>query len=265
MVELDLPLPHGALCNAEAACTADLVRTGVITWAGQALATDAKGSVTGWPASGNGPTAIPTDPNTGHGQIGAAGDLGGLQCRDGVHCGLVAMDAAPDAGHLSLALRYLPPWLGEAKTLITLNTGGGAKKSAGQNYLYLAEAEGILTLKDDLGLIALDLAAPAMDGPRLVIFSVTGPALSLALLGPGGKLTCTRAMAASPILTGTGHLFIGCRNQRPGLTKTLGAALIADIWLWPGASLLGGNTSRDHAALLAMRRFWLWSEASDGL
>ncbi len=63
-----------------------------------------------------------------------------------------------------------------------------------------------------------------------------------------------------PVLTGPASLFIGCRNQRPGLTKTLGGALIADVWLWPGRALLVSDDPADRTALTALRRFVLWSD-----
>lgn len=258
MILLDDNLPPGALCAAEGALAAALADSGAIWWAGGALIADATGAAIGWPAADGGPTAHPTDPNTGNGQIGAAGDLAGLQCRDGVHCGLVAQDVAPNAGRVTLALRYLPPWLGEAKTLVTLNTSGGAKKSAADNYLYLSEAEGHLIAKDDAGLVAAHIPVTAQDAPRLAIVTLDGAGLSLAVLGGGA----TSATASGPVLSGMGHLFIGCRNQRSGLTKTLGGALIADIWLWPGRALLGSDRPEDRAALLAMRRFWLWAEGA---
>ena len=262
MIEIGQNLPPGALCDATGALAADLATGGAIWWQGAALRTDETGAVTGWPAANAGLLAHPTDPNIGNGQIGQAGDLIGLQCRDGVHCGLVAMDALPQADHVSLALRYLPPWLGEAKTLITLNTGGSAKKIAGQNYLYLSEAEGVLTLKDDAGRCTIEIAAPAQDAPRLVLFALYGAQLSLAVIGTGGTMTKASATASAPILSGAGHLFIGCRNQRPGLAKTLGGALIADIWLWPGRAVLGSDAPADRATVLAMRRFWLWAEGA---
>jgi hypothetical protein len=259
MITLDDHLPPGALCDAEGALAAALADDGAIWWAGSGLIADATGAVTGWRAGAGGPVAVPTAPNNGHGQIGEAGDLTGLLCRDGVHCGLVAQDVAPDAGRVTLAARYLPPWGGaEAKTIVTLNTNGGAKKTEGGNYLYLSEAEGQITVKDDAGGIALHLPAPAQDGPRLVLVSLDSARLAVAVMGGQRH----RGDAQSPILSGMGHLFVGCRNQRPGLTKTLGAALICDVWLWPGRTLLGSDRAEDRASCLALERFWLWSEGA---
>lgn len=258
---LDLPdrLPPGALCDGtDALLAAALAPSAPHWWAGTELIADATGAVTGWGAKLGARIARPTEPNTGNALIGAAGDMTGLQCRDGLHCGLVVEDIAPAAGTATLAARYLPPVGEDAKTVVTFNTGGAARKGAGENYLFLSEAEGVITVKDDNGLVEAALPAPQGDAPRLVVASLAGERLAVTL--PGGARVEVRARA--PVLNGAASLFIGCRNHRPGLTKTLGGALIADVWLWPGRALLMPADDTDRAALTALRRFWLWSEGA---
>ncbi len=137
-----------------------LTETQALWWTGADLTADRTGAVTAWPDRLTARVARPTTPNTGNGLISEAGDLAGLQCRDGLHCGLVAEDVAQDAATVTLAARYLPPYGEDAKTILTFNTGGGAKKSASENYLFLSETDGSLTVKDDKGLIDLTLPAP---------------------------------------------------------------------------------------------------------
>lgn len=258
---LDLPdrLPPGALCDAGEDLLAEAMTAArALWWTGADLTADKTGAVTAWPDRITGRSARPTAPNTGNGLIGDAGDLSGLQCRDGVHCGMVAEDVAQDAATMTLAARYLPPWGEDAKTILTFNTGGGAKKSASENYLFLSEAEGTLTVKDDKGLVDLTLPAPGADLPRLILVSLDRDRLAVEVIG-GAK---AEAQARAPVLTGPGHLFFGCRNQRPGLTKTLGGALIADVWLWPGRALLLSDEPSDSKALMALRRFLLWADGA---
>ena len=257
MLELSDRLPPGALCDAGETLLAEaLAEAGAYWWAGADLRTDATGAVTLWPDRSAGNTARPTDPSTGNGLAGAAGDLSGLQCRDGLHCGMVAEGVAQDAATATFAARYLPPWGEDAKTILTFNTGGGAKKSPSENYLFLSEAEGILTVKDDKGLIDLTLPAPAPDLTRIVLVSLARDRLAVEIMG-GPQ---AQAQARAPVLSGPGALFIGCRNHRPGLTKTLGGALIGDVWLWPGRALLLSDAPEDAAALRALRRFVLWAD-----
>lgn len=257
MLELPDRLPPGALCDAAGEVLArDLAATGALWWTGPGLIADATGAVTGWSARLGDRVARPTEPNTGNGLIGEAGDMTGLQCRDGIHCGLVAEGVADDAGTVTLAARYLPPCGEEARTVLTFNTGGAARKAEGENYLFVSEAEGAIRVKDDLGRVEATLPAPAGDAPRLVVASLAGARLAVEVLG-GDR---AEARARAPVLSGPASLFFGCRNQRPRLLKTLGGALIADVWLWPGRALLMPSDAADRAALAALRRFHLWSE-----
>jgi hypothetical protein len=256
MLELPDRLPPGALCDgSDDLLAADLALTGAHWWHGAGLTADATGAVTGWTARMGARPARPTDPNTGNALIAEAGDITGLQCRDGLHCGLVIEDVTTAAATATLAVRYLPPPGEDAKTLVTFNTGGAAKKTAGENYLYLSEAEGRVTVKDDKGLVEATLPAPTGDTPRIMIASLAGDRLAVEVMGHDRA----EVQARGPVLTGPASLFIGCRNHRPGLTKTLGGALIADVWLWPARALLMPADDADRAALTAMRRFWLWA------
>ena len=153
------------------------------------------------------------------------------------------------------ACRALPaaPCEGRTGPFVTFNTGGAAKKTAGENYLYLSEAEGRVTVKDDNGLVEATLPAPTGDTPRIMIASLAGDRLAVEVMGHDRA----EVQARGPVLTGPASLFIGCRNHRPGLTKTLGGALIADVWLWPGRALLMPGDETDRTALTALSRFRL--------
>lgn len=259
MLELDHDLPPGALCDRAAdALHAALADLPALWWHGDeaAFATDPKTrAIAAWRPRMGRPDAVPTAPNTGNALIGDAGDLTGLQCRAGVHSGLVADAAVDDAATATLALRYLPPHDDAALTLLTLNTGGAARKSDGENYLFLSESDGILTVKDDAGLVELTLPLPAPDQPRMVIVSLAGDRLAATVQG-GASVT---AMARAPVLSGAASLFFGCRNHRPGLLKTLGGALIADVWAFPGRALLLSDLPEDTATLTALNRYALWA------
>jgi hypothetical protein len=257
MLEVTDHLPPGALCGAGAdILTAALTASGAIWWATSGLSADKTGAVTHWTDQSGTRVARPTAPNSGNGQIGEAGDLAGLQCRDGLHCGMIAEDVARDAATVTLAARYLPPYGEDAKTVLTYNTGGGARKSADDNYLFLSEADGVLTIKDDRGLIEATMPAPKDDMVRLVTVSLARDRLAVSMFGGA----FVHVQAGAPVLSGPASLFIGCRNQRSGLTKTLGGALISDVWLWPDRAVLLSDDPTDQAALMALRRFALWAD-----
>jgi hypothetical protein len=244
---IDLPdaVPATALCAAPvAALGADLAGSGAFWWHGADLGQDF------WPARLGEAGAVPTDPNSGTWSTGRHGPETGLQCIPGTHCGFVAPSAAPEAGIATLAIRWVTPPGAEARTLLTLNTGGAARKAEGENYLFLSETEGALTAKDDAGFVAAELPCPG-PGPHLAVASLDGDRLALFLDSAEAHATAT-----APVLHGPASLFLAARNQRPKLFKTLGGALILDAWLWPGRALLAEPES---SLLTALRRYHLWA------
>lgn len=249
-----MDLPPGALCDDPAGVLAqDTGHRPVHWWAADGLREEAAlGGVSQWHPRLGTVTAQRTDPNTGNGARDGAGPLGGLRLQDGVHCGMVAEGVVPDAAQASVAVRYLPPETGETRTIWTLNTGGAARKSAGENYVYLSEADGVVTVKDDAGSVALSLPAPPVGDARLIVVTLWGTRLAARIIGGAEG----HAEAAVPVLKGPARLFIGCRNQRPKLLKTLGGALVCDVMLWPGGNLLAAG----DGTLRALERFALWSE-----
>ena len=257
MIDLDTPLPPGALCTPPPAYLAKLLPEGTQWWRGATdqFETDPKTrAITAWRPALGPQTLHPTEPNDGNGLIGALGDLEGLQCRDSVHCGLTADAVIPDAQTWSLAVRYLPLPQEDPRTIVTVNMGGAVRKTPGENYLFVSETEEVLTVKDDAGTIELTLPAPPPDADRTVILSVDGPRLSVTTLA-GVAETCT---GPGPILSGAANLFVGCRNQRPRLQKTLGSALISDIWVLPGRAILGAADAETRHILSALRRYLTW-------
>lgn len=218
MLELSDALPPGALCAAHPDATP---MPGALWWHAHPTAWDidpGTGALGLWRAHQNGPPLEPTNPNTDNGLPGEIGDLIGLQLRDGVHCGMVAEDCV-DTRRFTIALRYYVPPGVPARTLLTVFTP--------DNYLFLSDSAGTITAKDDANRVSATLPAPETDAPRLAIVTLDGPRLSLSL----GDDT-THATASDTVLSGTGNLFVGCRNNRPRLLKTLGSALILDVWLF---------------------------------
>ncbi|MBY6201110.1 hypothetical protein KUV65_07055 [Maritalea mobilis] len=257
---LDTPLPPGALCDDTAGVLAPaFADTRTLWWHGAEadMATDKTGAVTHWhPRSGE-ITMRPTKPNEGNGTLGFAGDLTGLQCRHGAQSGLFADRAIPgDAATATIAIRWYVAEGDDARTLFTLNTAVHAAEEGGGNYLFLSADASTLTAKDDANTVETSLPLPTSDAPRMAIVSLHAGRMALQLLGADR----VEARSPTPILTGPASLFLGCRNQRPRLVKTLGGALILDAWLWPGRALLHSDTDEDRALLTALHRYRLWSE-----
>lgn len=241
VIDLDEPVPTGVLCDDPAGVLKEsLAGTGALWWHGASV------SASGWSPRLGDIEALPTDPNTGDLQRREYLSETGLKCQTGIHCGYVASGAVPDASSATLAVRWVTDPGAEARTLLTLNTGGAARKGPGENYLFLSETEGTLTAQDDAGTIALSLPCLPEDGPRLAVVQLSKDRVTLLL--DDAK---TEGQTTAPILNGAGNFFIASRNHRPKLLKTLGEALILDVFLWP--SVVPPDT------LTALRRYHLWA------
>jgi hypothetical protein len=257
MLEVPADLPPGALCDgAEAILADDLADGGGLWWAGAGLTAARDGSVTAWAPRIGTRNAMPTPPAAGNGTIGEAGGLRGLRCRAGLHCGLTVAEAAPEARRATLGVRYLAAPGDDTKTLLTLNATDAAQPGE-KNYLFLSETGGRVLAQDNLGQVTLtaDLPTGAAD-LRMLLVGVGPAGLCLEILGQAP----VRTPAPDPLLNGPAQLFIGCRNARKGLTKTLGAALITDVWLWPDRDLW----VEAPRTLCALRRFHLWTTPEIG-
>lgn len=185
--------------------------------------------IAGWSDQSGQYHTRPAEPNTGNAQVEVFDGRTSLHTRDGVNCGYVVEGLNLSAPVFSMAIAFAP--LGRAGTLLTLNPKDG------RDYLFLTEENGSAELKfrdDDA-----PLAVPCEErGQVLLCASVRGGQLSL---GVNGGLPQRRS-APSQLQAGLHDLYIGCRSDRAGIKKTLGAALISRIWLWPDEDVFAGET-----------------------
>ncbi|WP_375550381.1 hypothetical protein [Rhodophyticola porphyridii] len=257
MLELDIDLPPGARADAARPLLREQVAGAGGVWlegVREAFATDAKtGAVTAWHDGLAGRVAHPTAPNDGHTCLSETDDLCGLALRAGTHCGLVVDKVDPDPAGWTMAVIYLPPETGGARTLLTLNAGSGDGRSA--TYLFLSDDGDRFTVKGTGG--ALELTAP-VEGPRSRprLATVTLRGSELAFQENGGAIHSV--VGSDPALSGKADLFIGCRSHRSGLLKTLGASVILEVLFWRDHTLLLPRNEADRAQHMALRRYMLW-------
>lgn len=257
MLELDMDLPPGVRADAARPLLREQMADAGALWLEglrEAFATDAEtGAVTEWRDSICGCVAHPTEPNIGHTLLSEADSLCGLALRAGTHCGLVVDKVDPDPAGWSMAVIYLPPETGGARTLLTLNAGSGDGRSA--TYLFLSDDGDRFTVKGTGS--ALELTAP-VEGPRSRprLATVTQRGSELAFQENGGAIHS--AVGSDAALLGNADLFIGCRSHRPGLLKTLGASVILEVLFWRDHTLLLPRNEADRAQHMALRRYMLW-------
>ncbi len=184
----------------------------------------------------------------------SAGNIGGSHFdvaqpsfvhRTGVHCGLTLPNAAPKGTRFTAAVIFAAPD-DDARTLLAVNTG------AANDMIFLSEADGQIFAKDRAGGLCAALPSSRRHGGlRLAIVSYTGRALHLWADGAAAVAAGVAVGLDAPI-----DLFVGCRSNRAGLSKTLGASRIRDVLFWPNRALLAEAGS---AELAALQRYFRWS------
>lgn len=202
--------------------------------------------VTGWRAQDGQTVAVPTAPNAGASHYVL--DHAGFAFQSGVHCGFTLPNAVTKIDCFTAAIVYSVA-SEEARSLFALNTG------AANAMIFLSEAEGKLFAKDRGGAIELSLPAPTRNSKKQMVI-LTYAQRNL-FLWAGGELASTKGRPEG--FDAAADLFIGCRSNRAGLVKTLGASLIHDVMFWPDRALLGSAADDDAAALAGLHRYRRWA------
>ena len=251
MIQLPQPLPDGVLLGHENEdLRLALAATGAHWLAPRpGLHMGKSGAITGWSMKAGGDTALPAAANSGQSAIALHRDHPALALQTEVNGGFVVHEVAANAARFTLAVIYAAPHA-DARTLASLRIGPAETA----NLLFLSHADGVLTAKDRSGGVAVDLPLPArQDHFRLVIASWDRTRLILQTGAAQAESRGRIVGAEGPV-----DLFIGCRGHRKGLTKTLGNALIGDVFFWPDCSLLAPRDAADQAQLAALHSYVRW-------
>lgn len=247
MLEIAANLPPGALVGGDAerlseavlrsggarfvAREADLLRTGE--------------AVTGWREERGATVALPAGPNSGNSRFDP-GPPGALICREGENCGFTLPGFAAEVEAFTVAVIYRSQ--GEARTLASVFTGQT------RNMIFLAERDGVVQVADRQATVGVALPLRPGRGARLALMGYDGRSLRLGLDGQWAE-----AAAAIPGLAHQADFFIGCRSNRAGLAKTLGASRLHEVLFWPDRCLPGSDDPEDRAALALLTAHVRWS------
>ncbi len=152
---------------------------------------------------------------------------GGLSFREATHCGFMLENLALDSNTWSCAVRFSAPE-NSARTLMTLNSTGT------ENYIFLQQVSGQMIFKDQKATLELTTDCNFSTVPNLVLAGMSNGRLWLrtgrgeVLQSDPGKLALDSPMT----------LFIGCRNNKGRLQKTLGEFTLLDLIFWPTLNIL---------------------------
>jgi hypothetical protein len=244
MLEIAAKLPSGVLVGDEDRLLAQAVlRSGGARFlAREADLVRSEDRITGWREARKAVDAATTEPNTGNSRF----DGDALVLREGVNCGFVLPNFAPEVERFTVAVIYRSD--GEAKTLATVFTGQS------NNMIFLSETEGRLRAKDKQSTIEVALPLSPANRAKLAVLSYDGRSLWLA---SGGQVALAEGRV--PAMAHPGDFFIGCRSNRSGLAKTLGTARLHEVMFWPDSALSVSEAAEDKAALAALHRYFRWT------
>jgi hypothetical protein len=247
MLEIAAKLPPAALIDGDDRLLGEAVlRSGGARFvARDAMMVWSNGSIIGWREAHLAVEAVAAGPNSGNSRF-EAGPPGAVICQDGLNCGFTLPGFAPEVEAFTVAVIYRSD--GEAKTLASVFTGQA------NNMIFLSESEGVLMAKDRQSTLEVTLPVLHLCGVKLAILGFDGQSLRL-------RFGDQRAEVKGRI-SGLAHaadFFIGCRSNRVGLAKTLGASQLHEVLFWPDRCLLGSDYADDLAALTALNRHVRWS------
>lgn len=190
--------------------------------------------------------AKPATPNEGNSVYAPAENPSALAFQKGINCGF-ALPYSDDLGaSYSFAIRFTAPD-SNARTLLTLNPQDV------DNYLFLNQADGMVIFKDQKTTVEIETHKNmAPDQVCLLVGGQSGGALFLRV--DTGPILCSPG-SADLQMKPPGHLFIGCRNNRGGLKKTLGSFAMRDVIFWPDRNILETQHSE---TLNALDEYCMW-------
>lgn len=203
-------------------------------------------AITGWRARVGTHALRPTVPNTGGTVFDTA--CPSFVLHTGVHCGFTLPNAVKKLGQFTAVVIFAAPD-DDIRSLFALNTGSA------NEMIFLSEAEGQIFAKDRAGGVAVYLPSPQHRSRRwrMAILSYTGRQLHL--WADGASAVGTGVALG---MDGPADMFVGCRSNRAGLSKTLGAGRIRDVLFWDKRALLAEDNSTELAAL---HRYFRWTTA----
>lgn len=249
MLHLTQSLPPQILLGSDAVALAAAARlTGGIWFRAQQDALRHDGPrITGWADMTGAVVAMTNAPNTGNSRFDE-GDPPAMVFAAGLPCGFVLDGVSTAVSAFSAAVLYSSPE-GEARTLCSLSTGQS------NNLIFLGETEDRLLAKDRGDAVSLELPLSGdRRAGRLAILSFNRGELRIEAAEKTARATGRVTGLDQPA-----DFFIGCRSNRPGLFKTLGASRIHDVLFWPDRALLGSDDPADVDALAALHRYHRWS------
>jgi hypothetical protein len=205
--------------------------------------------VSSWDSLSGDMVAKPSAPNIQSGQFASGSPWGEMVFQAEKNCGYSVNPIAPTAERFSVAVIYRSRNC-DGRTLCSISG------KSHDNFIFANEFKGKLSIVDRAGTIALNFqSVDTMHRPSLLVFSFDAGCMRATLNGGAVK----EALGDVPSMGGIAELFIGCRNHRKKLAKTLGDLWISDLIYWPGKAIVPAEREQMTAEISAVNEFWRWA------
>ena len=255
MLNFEGKLPTTSLLGNEEACLHRLMREHEFHWfrAESDFVSFEEGPtgkfVSTWCSQAGDMVAKPSGPNIQNGRFTSVSPWGEMMFQAEMNCGYSVNPIASTAQRFSLAVIYRSRNC-DGRTLCSI-----AGKSH-DNFIFANEFQGTLSIVDRAGTIGLNfLTGDTMRRSGLLVFSFDSGCLRASYNGG----VVQEALGDVPSMGGLAELFIGCRNHRKKLAKTLGNLWISDLMYWPDRAILAAEGAEITAEISAVNEFWRWA------
>lgn len=255
MLSFDGNLPPTSLVGNEEARLYRLMRDHEFHWfrAGSDFVSLEEGRngtfVSTWCSQAGDMVAKPSAPNIQNGRFTSASPWGEMTFQAKTHCGYSVNPIASTAERFSLAVIYRSRNC-DGRTLCSI-----AGKSH-NNFIFANEFQGRMAIIDRAGTIGLTFqSVDTMRRSGLLVFSFDAGCMRASLNGGAVR----EAQGDVPSMGGMAELFIGCRNHRKKLAKTLGDLWISDLMYWPDKAIVPAENAETTAEILALNELWKWA------
>ncbi|WP_208348286.1 hypothetical protein [Pseudaestuariivita rosea] len=237
MLTIEIDLPPGALLPTDDLAQSLSEQEAIWLSAARDWIVQQDKSITAWSSRTDTGMAYPATPNKGNGSLGPDG----VVFKANVNCGYM-IDIEANCDVYSALIRYKSP-AKDGRTLLSIH----AKDNAAP-YLFLNERSELIELKQDKAPQGVSLYFEPEAGEwNQIVISVSKDVLSLAINDEDAVVTETPSHNYAP----PGQMFIGCRSNRGGLQKTLGALVVSDVIFLPGVDLLSEDQRPQRNAIQA--------------
>ena len=194
-----------------------------------------------WSSKTDETVARPAKPNKSAADLGSAFGRAMLFSEAQSNCGFAIEKLEQQSSTFSGAILFSSE--GNAATLLSLHQNGA------EGYFFISEDDGHIRAAYQGHDASIICPSPPEGQLNALLFCISGGRITLALNSNEPRSdTLPLSFKNEPL-----DIFLLCRSDRSGITKTLGEAGLADVFLWPDADIFSSTYDHDRNWLLSQQ------------